>query len=182
MDYLTKPTSRNKLRALATYIRSLFKCRNKYRFDVIEALEKIHSIFTQVTVEIVEDDDPVLGKKIPCACSPDENGECHIQIKESVYEGAYRGIGGYRAHILHEMCHAILYLIGFKPILARLFNNYELRPFESAEWQAKALCGEIMVPYEATKGMSVKQIKHYCGVSKECAEMRIKLDEGKKES
>ena len=49
----------------------------------------------------------------------------------------------------------------------------ELNAYESMEWQAEALCGEIMVPYQETEGMSVKQIQAYCKVSKACAELRV---------
>ena len=36
-------------------------------------------------------------------------GTFTIKIKNSVYEGAYyRQIGGYRNHIMHEMCHVML--------------------------------------------------------------------------
>ena len=87
-------------------------------------------------------------------------------------DGAAEGIGGYRAHILHEICHAILCLLGFTPILDRAFKNNELKPFESMEWQAKALCGEILMPYEETEGLSVRQIRHLCQVSRESAELR----------
>jgi len=47
------------------------------------------------------------------------------------------------------------------------------------EWQAKALTGETLVPFYKTKGMTVKQIKESCGVSKDCAEMRLKIEKDK---
>ena len=45
------------------------------------------------------------------------------------------------------------------------------------EWQAKALCGEILIPYEETKGLSKNKIISYCKVSEECAIMRLKLND-----
>lgn len=36
MDYITKPISRGELRTIAYWFRKVFKCRNKYRFDVID--------------------------------------------------------------------------------------------------------------------------------------------------
>ena len=44
MDYKTKPTSREELRGIARFVRKLFKCKNKYRFDVMDAFEKIPSV------------------------------------------------------------------------------------------------------------------------------------------
>ena len=170
MDYKTKPTSREELRNIAQCIRALFKCDDKFRFDVLTAFEKMPVIFPSVTCTIVEDDEIEGG--IPARCIPDFDGHYTIEVKSSIYDGAAAGIGGYRAHILHEICHAILCMLGFTPILDRAFKNKELKPFESMEWQAIALCGEIMMPYEETEGLSVKQIQHLCQVSRESAELR----------
>lgn len=178
MDYMTKPISRGDLRKIAYGFRKIFKCKNKYLFDVIDAFERVHSIFDNITVEVIEDDDETnFSKDIPAQCSPDMNGNYHIEVRESIYEGACNGIGGYRAHILHEICHAILCMLGYTPVLQRSFNNYEIENRStSMEWQAKALCGEILVPYEETKGLSKNKIISYCKVSEACANMRLKLD------
>ena len=170
MDYKTRPTSREELRVIARYVRKLFKCKNKYRFDVIDAFERIPSFFSEIVCLVVEDED--IEGDVPARCVPDFKGGYTIEVKLSVYGGAVQGIGGYRAHILHEICHAILCILGFTPILDRVYKNNELKPYESMEWQAKALCGEIMMPYEGTEGLSVKQIRHYCQVSRESAELR----------
>jgi Zn-dependent peptidase ImmA (M78 family) len=102
-------------------------------------------------------------------CTPDYQGHYHIKIKESVYEGACEGIGGYRMHIMHEIAHAFLCLLGFTPILDRQFKNNALKPYESMEWQAKALAGEILMENELTKGMSAEELINKCGVSLEGA-------------
>lgn len=179
MDYITKPISRGELRIIAYWFRSLFKCRNKYRFDVINTFERIHSIFDNITVEVVEDDDETnFTKEVPAQCIPDMKGNYHIQVRKSVYLGACSGVGGYRAHIIHEISHAILCILGYTPLLQRSFNNNQIpKRYESMEWQAKALCGEILVPYEETKHLSKKQIISYCQVSEACANMRLKLNE-----
>ena len=170
MDYKTKPCSREDLRIVAVAIRKAFKCRNKYFFDVVKAFEEISTKFPAITTLVVEDD--AFEDNVPARCIPDFNGGYCIEVKNSIYEGAVSGVGGYRAHILHEICHAFLCLLGFTPILQRAFRNNELKPFESMEWQAKALCGEILMPYEETEGLSVRQIRHLCQVSRESAELR----------
>ena len=146
MDYKTKPTSREELRGIARFIRKLFKCKNKYRFDVMDAFERIPSVIPAVTCLVVEDDE--IEGDIPARCVPDFEGHYTIEVKSSIY------------------------LLGFTPILDRAFKNNELKPFESMEWQAKALCGEILMPYEETEGLSVRQIRHLCQVSRESAELR----------
>lgn len=171
MDYKTKAIDRHTLRMLAKIIRKIFKSRSRFKFNVIKAFEEIHSIFPNITVEIVEED----WMKVPARCIPDLNGSYHIEVKESIYDGACNGVGGFRAHILHEMCHAMLGMLGYTPILSREFKNNELRAYESMEWQAKALCGEILCPYETTIGMSVEEIIKKCNVSRDCALIRTKL-------
>lgn len=170
MDYKTKPTSREELRRIARCVRKLFKCNNKFRFNVMTAFEKMPVVFPTVTCAVVEDDE--IEGDVLARCIPDFEGNYTIEVKSSVYEGAVDGIGGYRAHILHEICHAVLCILGFTPVLDRAFKNKELRPFESMEWQAKALCGEIMMPYEETKGLSIRKIQHLCQVSRDSAELR----------
>lgn len=170
MDYKTKPTSRKTLRDIAKIIRKVFNCSNGCCFDVITAFERIPIIIPQITTTVVDDD--AFDPDVPARCIPDFSGNYLIEVKNSVYEGAVADVGGYRAHILHEMCHAILCLLGFTPILDREFKNKELKAYESMEWQAKALCGEIMMPYEETAGLSVAEIEHHCKVSNECASLR----------
>lgn len=57
MDYKTKPTSREELRRIARCIRKLFRCNNKFRFNVLTAFEKMPVIFPSVTCTVVEDDE-----------------------------------------------------------------------------------------------------------------------------
>ena len=170
MDYKTKPTSREKLRSIAKELRQKFGCNKGLWFDVIQAFERTHELFPQLICTVVEDDklpDGVMGR-----CQPDWNGHYLIEVKESVYNDAAAGKGGPRAHVLHEICHAILCLLGFTPVLERSFKDFEIRPCKSMEWQAKALCGEILIPYGETQGLSVRQIMSKCGVSQECAALR----------
>ena len=177
MDYKTKPISRKDLRAIARWFRHQFKCKNKYRFNVVDAFERIHSLFPQITTEIVEDDstDVITDLNVPAACIPDMKGNYHIAVREDIYTGACNGVGGFRAHILHEMCHAILCLLGFTPILDRAFNNNEIEPrYISMEWQAKALCGEVMIPYEKCKGHTLEQIVKETNSSVEQAKFFLK--------
>lgn len=76
-------------------------------------------------------------------------------------------------HILHEICHVILFEAGFFPFMDRTYKIGELKPFESVEWQAKDLAGEMMMPYEETKDKSAKAIKRLCVVSGEASLLRF---------
>lgn len=177
MDYKTKAISRDEIRSIARVIRKLFRCRNKYFFDVIRAFEELPLMFDNISTEIVLDDDLELGSA-PSTIIPDMKGNYVIKIKESVYDGAYhKKIGGYRNHIMHEICHFILFMLGYTPHFDRVYNNFELRNYESIEWQAKALAGEVLIPYENTIGLTEKEIMKKCKVSSDAAKKRVSLDQ-----
>ena len=173
MDYKTKSISRNDIRTIALVLKFVFKecvSEDGLYIDVVKMFELVHDKCSDITVEVVDDEE--LGD-IPGRCTPDFKGHYHIQVKETVYEGAVNGIGGYRTHILHELSHAFLCMLGFTPICDRSFKPYELLPYESMEWQAKALTGEIMMDYVLTEYMSVKELIKECGVSEEGALNRV---------
>ncbi|MGL4948812.1 MAG: ImmA/IrrE family metallo-endopeptidase [Anaeroplasmataceae bacterium] len=175
MDFKTKAITRDEIRYYADIIRNLFNSKDIYCFDVIHAFEMLPVIFDNVTTEISLEDDPELSD-IPSAIIPDSNGNYHIKIKESVYEGAhFDKVGGYRNHIMHEICHYFLFKFGYEPFMDTVYKNYELRAYESIEWQAKALAGEVLIPFELTKDLTQEQIEEKCKVSSEAAKIRIKI-------
>lgn len=178
MDYETKPISREKLRKLAKEIKKIFDCNeNEYYFNVIMALEKMHFLFknkAHIFYKIIEDDP--YTKDIP-AFTDICDGEYIINIKESVYNAAVKNDGASRMHIAHEISHVILFLYGQKPITYKKFKNKELRPCVSVEWQAKALAGELFIPYEKVKDKTIKEITQLCKVSKDAASFVLSLNQ-----
>lgn len=175
MDYETKPISRKMLRRMAPYVRELFEVPETGMFPVLEALEKLPDVFEGSNYRIVEDNS--LPPQTMAQCIPNEKGGFTIEIKESVYVGAYeKQIGAFRGFICHEICHIFLFKIGFTPIYARSFSGKQLPAYCSVEWQAKALCAEVMIPYEESRGMKIKDIADIYVVSKAFAEQRRKLE------
>lgn len=85
MDYMTKPISRKELRNLATLFRIIFESELNGSFNVLKALEILPDVFPGSSYCIVEDND--LPANIPARCSPDENGNFIVEIKNSVYQG-----------------------------------------------------------------------------------------------
>lgn len=174
MDYKTKPTSRIKLRKLAKIFRQLFHIPLHGAFPVLSILERVPDIFEGTTISVVEDNQ--LPPNIPARCIQDGDGNFCIEIAEYVYNGAYKNqTGAYLGFICHEICHIFLYKIGFTPVLERNFANNKLPAYCSVEWQAKALCGEIMMPYEETKGMSTVDLMRNYHVSRSFAIYRQNL-------
>lgn len=175
MDYQTKPTSRKDLRRYAKYFRKVFDVSETGPFPVLEALEKLGDVFPNCNYLIVEENE--LPPQIMAACSPNDQGGFTITIRERVYRGAYEdGIGAFLGFICHEICHVFLFHIGFRPIFTRSFDNNEIPAYCSVEWQAKALCAEVMVPFEESRGMKPTEIVNRYHVSKSFAISRHKLE------
>lgn len=173
MDYCTKPVSREELRKFSIFFRYLFGIyEDSAPFPVIKALEVAPDVLKGTYVSILEDDD--LPTNVPARCYPDNMGNFTIEIKNSVYEGARRKkIGAYLGFICHELCHVFLFKIGYTPIIERSLDGKKIEAFRSVEWQAKALCGEVMMPYESTKNMSSDEIIKKYSVSKGFANYRL---------
>lgn len=141
-------------------------------FPVLYALETIGDIIKGTYYVVLPDNH--FNKNTPAQCYKDEDGNFKIEIEQYIYDGAYkRHIGAYLDIICHEICHVFLFKFGYTPIIERSFDNYELSSYESVEWQAKALCGELMIPYDESKHMSENEIMHKYHVSKDQAYYRI---------
>ena len=175
MDYETKPLSRAAIRNIASYMRRVFGVYSDNEpFPVLYALEKLPDLFKGTTYKVVEDDK--LPGNIYACCYFNPEGGFVIEIKETVYNGAYyNNNGAFLCFICHEICHVILFYLGYTPISAKSFDNItDIPPYKSVEWQAKALCGEITIPFDATAGMSAKEIVAKYNVSLQSARYRTK--------
>ena len=172
MDYETKPTNRKELRLIAKLFRSICGVTATEPINPVELLDRLPDLegFKNVCYEIV--DDNMLDRSVPAQCIHTEDGYL-IQIKESVYLGASeRNVGGFRMHIMHEIMHPFADMLGFKPIFSRQLSD-DVPNYRRLEWVVKALAGEVMMPYDATQGMSADTIMQTYGVSKDAARMRL---------
>jgi hypothetical protein len=87
MDYKTKPTSRSDLRQYASFLRQMFGVSQTGAFPVLEVLERVPDVFEGCNFVVVED-----SRLSPCTmaqCTPNNNGGFTIEIKDTVYRGAY---------------------------------------------------------------------------------------------
>lgn len=174
MDYQTKPTSRRDLRSYSKLVRKLFDVPLTGPFPVLEVLDRLIDVFKGSNYEIVEDHR--MSPQTMARCTPNERGGFTIEIKETVYKGAYeKQIGAFLGFICHEICHVFLFYVGFTPIFERSFEANKLPAYCSVEWQAKALCAEVMIPYDESRNMKVSEITNIYHVSKAFANNRRKL-------
>ena len=97
-----------------------------------------------------------------------------IRIREDIYHGAIRNMGRDRMTVAHEVGHYILLVAkGLK--LYRSFEGVQIEAYRDPEWQAKALAGELLCPFNLIKGMATPQIALACGVSDEAAQYHFNL-------
>lgn len=169
MEHITKPASRATLRRLSTYFRKIFNVPLTGEFPVLKCLEKLPDIFEGSTYVVVDDDK--LPSRVMAQCEKNDGPGFTIKIKKMVYDGACKGIYAYLGFILHEMCHVYMYEIGYTPILQRSFRE-KVPVYSQIEWQVKAITGEVAIPYDESKGMSVNQIIKTYKVSRGFAMVR----------
>lgn len=172
MDYETKATSRKELRLYSKLFRSICGFSSDECIDPVILLDKLPDLegFEDVRYEIVYGNK--LPKNVPAQCTQTDDGYL-IEIKDTVYMRAYeKRSGGDRMHIMHEIMHTFADKLGFKPIFSRRLTK-DVPVYRRLEWIVMALAGEVMMPYEATQGMSVKELKETYGVSDDAAKKRL---------
>lgn len=172
MDYETKATNRRELRLYALLFRSICGFTPDECIDPIALLDRLPDLegFEDVRYEIVYGNE--LPKNVPAQCTLTDDGYL-IQIKDTVYIGAHeKKIGGHRMHIIHEIMHVFADKLGFKPIFSRQLTK-DIPVYRRLEWVVMALAGEVMMPYDASKGMTVEQLKNTYGVSDAAAKKRL---------
>lgn len=167
MDYESRLSlNRIQVREISIFARKMLKIKT-IKFPVLKALEKLIDKFpNNLYYRILPDDE--FETNVMAELVPEGNDVYCIKIRETVYEKAVSGDRASLGFICHEMCHFILiYIFDAGPVLyvnengltyARCFKEKELPRYKSMEWQAMALCGEIMIPYEECKTYSFKQI------------------------
>ena len=134
-------------------------------FPVLEVIEKFYNDGL-ITIQYLEDDNPLLGEDTPAKYNPSEN---FIYVKESVlvelenYE--------YRANftLAYELFHYFqCQILGFE------FEGVEDCPsFENPEWQADEFAGQLFVPTKYIVGdCDIKMIADLFHVSESCVVTR----------
>ena len=74
-------------------------------------------------------------------------------------------------HIMHEIMHPFMDKLGYRPIFTRQLTA-SVPCYRRLEWAVKAIAGEVMMPYEYTKGFSEEEIMQKYGVSYSAAKQR----------
>lgn len=173
MYFACSPINYKQLINYAYNIRKIFHVENEYEFPIVKIVELISSSFNDENegfeLEVVEDDDPVFSKENKEVAKYDYiNNIMYVSL--TTYNGACDGIGMHKFSLTHEFSHYVLFkLTGREPIL----TNVKPSAFKDPEWQANALSGLLLVPYELTYNMDDEEIVKKCNVSPECAAMQL---------
>lgn len=166
MTYMVEPRSRTDIRASAERWRKKYGCDNKLFVPVVKMLDLL-SQNDNINYEIVDDEE--LPKQIHASTNLQDR---IILIKQSVYDGACKGIGRDRMTIAHEYGHVALH-INDHSSLYRSFNDNQVQVYMNPEWQAKCFAGELLIPHKQTSNMTPEQIANECGVSLEAATYQL---------
>ena len=162
MSYIAQAKSRAEIRETAKLIRKIQRVETELYFPILEFMEKtLPSLIPEFTFRIASKEEmgACEGLTIP------ENQE--ILIRDDVYERAYNGGARERLTIAHELYH---YLQHSKQTVAFARTNGSPVPaYQDPEWQADAFGGELLVPYELARDLSVEEISKLCGVSQGAA-------------
>jgi Zn-dependent peptidase ImmA (M78 family) len=136
--------------------------------DIIGLLDLLPSLFPgkNITYDVIDDItwDRYLNKNAHASYNLEKKV---IYIRESIFERACQGKGRDRFTIAHEIAHAML-LEKAKINFNRSSSN-KIPSYKDPEWQANCLAGELLIPYERCKNMSVDEIVKNCGVSYQAA-------------
>ena len=149
------PLGRRNLRAIASGIHRQLHYDGSGPFPVMEMLELVlPAVYPDFVYEV---------------CPKDELGNDHgmtfpdkhlILLREDVYDGACDGRGRDRYTVAHEISHQILH----EGLGVRLMReDVPHKAFEDSEWQANALAGEMLMPYDKIIDLDEEAVsERYC--------------------
>ena len=162
IQYKTDPISTSELRLIAKKVRQKFNLDKSLYFPILTIVDDF-CIDGLLDYQVLSEDDERLPKDVLSSYSIQDN---LILIKESVYREVCNNVGRSRFTLAHEFAHYLLFYI-------KKFHYSETlekpKAYEDPEWQANMLASELLVPFDETKEMNIKDIEDTCGVSEECA-------------
>lgn len=161
------PYSRRNLRAIAANVHKALRYDGTSPFPVVKVVEL-------VLPKIIPDFEFQVVSK---AVLDEEHGRTYpdkhlMYIREDVYEGACKGRGRDRFTIGHELSHQLLHE-GIDVSLARSDSQHET--YEDSEWQANALAGELLMPFDNIHELTADQIADIYQVSLAAAKTQLKM-------
>lgn len=172
-DFLVPSKSLKDIEAKTLAWRHAFDVSDAWAPDVIELFEKkLPKLFPTYTLT-VRSDAEMLG--LGNAEAYTEFNPPLIAVSEAVYLLASRNDGRARMTFAHEFGHLVLHP-GAGKLRVESGNqlNKRLRPFESAEWQARKFGALFLLPTHIVREFGTpRELADACNVSLQAAEIRF---------
>lgn len=155
-----KPMSGKSIEELVEDFREMFGLTDVVIFPVLKFLE-LALPQIEIDTEIVED------WELPDAYAITDTGKGIIKIRNSVYEGAYRGVARDKFTICHEIGHAVLHT----PDRVE-FARGSIPKYMQSEWQANRFAAALLAPRNLALGMMPVQMSNTFQISMDAANFR----------
>ncbi|WP_441279828.1 ImmA/IrrE family metallo-endopeptidase [Bradyrhizobium sp. 63_E2_N1_3] len=161
------PRSGDNIEDLADAVRQAFGLLDVPYFPVVPFVELgIQHLNPGIMFDVVEGD--LLGARMG-AVNP-LTGQ--FMVREDIYDAAVQGQPRHRFTVAHEAGHAMMHVGTLNRMPASVGK---VPAFRDPEWQANRFAAALLMPRHLVRQCtSVAEIMQRFGVSRECAEFRIK--------
>ncbi len=172
-DYRVKPLSDLQVQQIAKKVRNFFGVADHRRVDILECLKsrRIWTVSGERDLNFQARPDREMGSDD--GVTHFSNGLVTIAVKQSVRDNAFLGEGRSRNTLTHELGHGVMH--DGPKMARRAYGNITpkwIRPYESAEHQAKVFAPAFLINDEVAKTLSnANEISVEFGISYESAEI-----------
>jgi hypothetical protein len=168
-DYKVTPRSAKNIEEITLAWRDALNVQNDWAPDIVRLIESQVPRLVSTFALLVRPD-PEMGD----AEAYTEFDPPHIAVRDSVYHLARKRDGRSRMTFAHELGHLVMHpgIVKMRSEHAKIIQ--EIKPYESAEWQAKKFGSLFLMPrHIAMDFTSARQMAECCQVSLQAAEIRF---------
>lgn len=159
MNVAAEPLSRLKIRRITRELRELAGCEDILFFPIVHFIEWVlANPVNGMEFEIVE------PEEMEDTYGTTNTGNNVMRIRSDVYERAVQGNPRDRFTLCHELGHYLLH----QPECIS-YARGGIPTYRNPEWQANTFAAELMAPMHMIQEMSVEEIMHRCGMSRQAA-------------
>jgi hypothetical protein len=169
-DFIVPPKSAKEIESKALAWRDALGVSEQWAPNVVDLIElKLPKVFPHFALLVRSDEE--MGD----AEAYTEFNPPLIAVRQSVYMLAERNDGRARMTFAHEFGHLVLHPGASKPRIASGNQmKVQVRPFESAEWQARKFAAYFLLPEHIVRQFSTsRELSTCCHVSHQAAEIRF---------
>lgn len=159
----TNPISAKEIGIIAENLREEFKIKKGSFFPIYDVITFYMEIGV-LTVQVMDNEDPMFEDDIPALYSPYDN---FIYIKESILEDYENN--EYRANF--TLAHEFFHFLQHKVLNFTFEEVDECKAYFDPEWQANEFAAQLLIPNEYID-MEVNEIVDKFHVSEICATTR----------